>query len=74
MAAACDALIGNLGARTIPLTLLSQYLPTQYAAVRAGALANDPRALLLDGVAQVLRQYARACEPHAGAADAALSG
>ncbi len=74
VAAACDALIGNLGARTIPLTLLSQYLPTQYAAVRAGTLANDPRALLLNGVAQVLRQYARACEPHAGAADAALSG
>ncbi len=74
VAAACDALIRNLGARHIPLTLLSQYLPAQYAAVRAGALANDPRQLLLAGVAQVLRQYARACAPRAAAAAAALTG
>ena len=50
------------GARHIPLTLLSQYLPIQYAAVRAGRLANDPRAFCSNGVAHVLRQYARACE------------
>jgi D-tagatose-1,6-bisphosphate aldolase subunit GatZ/KbaZ len=74
VAAACDALLRNLGARTLPLTLLSQYLPRQYAAVRAGTLANDPRELLLDGVAQVLRQYARACDPRTAVANAALSG
>jgi D-tagatose-1,6-bisphosphate aldolase subunit GatZ/KbaZ len=67
VAAACDALMTNLQARGIPLTLLSQYLPIQYAAVRQGSLANDPRALLLDGVAQVLRDYAKACHPAAGA-------
>jgi D-tagatose-1,6-bisphosphate aldolase subunit GatZ/KbaZ len=65
--AACDALVANLSARRIPLTLLSQYLPTQHAAIRAGALVNDPRALLLDGVAQVLRDYANACHPAPGA-------
>jgi len=43
--------------------LLSQYLPGQYAAIREGRLANDVQALLLDGVAQVLRQYAQACGP-----------
>jgi D-tagatose-1,6-bisphosphate aldolase subunit GatZ/KbaZ len=61
--AACDALVANLSARHIPLSLLSQYLPTQYAAIRTGSLVNDTRALLLDGVAQVLRDYASACHP-----------
>jgi D-tagatose-1,6-bisphosphate aldolase subunit GatZ/KbaZ len=65
--AACNALVANLRARRIPLTLLSQYLPTQHAAIREGSLVNDPRALLLDGVAQVLRGYAKACHPAVGA-------
>jgi D-tagatose-1,6-bisphosphate aldolase subunit GatZ/KbaZ len=63
---ASDALIANLSGRRIPLTLLSQYLPKQYAAIRAGSLRNDPRELLLDGVAQVLRDYVNACHPAAG--------
>jgi D-tagatose-1,6-bisphosphate aldolase subunit GatZ/KbaZ len=58
---ASRALIDNLTKRGIPLTLLSQYLPMQYAAVREGALVNDPRELLLEGVARVLRGYADAC-------------
>ena len=61
--AACDALLANLRAHRMPLALLSQYLPTQHAAIREGSLVNDPRALLVDGVAQVLRAYARACHP-----------
>ena len=72
--AACDALVANLSARRIPLTLLSQYLPTQYAAIREGALVNDPRALLLDGVAQVLRDYAKACHPTVAAKISRRSG
>jgi len=64
---ASEALVANLGGRRIPLTLLSQYLPKQYAAIRAGALRNDPRELLLDGVAQVLRDYVNACHPAAAA-------
>ena len=63
----CDALLTNLTSRGIPLTLLSQYLPAQYAAVRAGALANDPRELLLDAVGQTLKSYAQACLPAASA-------
>ena len=65
--AACAALVANLRARRIPLTLLSQYLPTQHAAIRQGSLVNDARALLLDGVAQVLRNYDKACHPPSGA-------
>ncbi len=58
-------LLEDLGRRQIPLTLLSQYLPRQYAAVREGSLASDPRSLVLDGVATVLRPYANACRPTA---------
>ncbi len=67
---ATDALVANLRRHGIPLTLLSQYLPLQYAAVRDGSLDNEPHALLLDGVEQVLRDYASACRP----ADAAANG
>jgi len=59
----CARLLQRLGETELPLTLLSQYLPGQYAAIREGRLANDVRAILLEGVAQVLRQYAQACRP-----------
>lgn len=59
--AACDALLQSFGGAALPLTLLSQYLPNQYAAIRAQRLENSARTILLDGVAQVTRSYARAC-------------
>lgn len=61
---ACAELLKTLGSRGIPLTLISQYLPVQYTAVRAGYLGNEPRELVLDGVEQVLRHYDRACRPN----------
>jgi D-tagatose-1,6-bisphosphate aldolase subunit GatZ/KbaZ len=60
---ACARLLRRLEETELPLTLLSQYLPSQYAAIREGRLANDVQAILLEGVAQVLRQYAQACRP-----------
>jgi len=54
-------LLANLAAVDVPLTLLSQYLPDQYARVRHGELAADPVALAIDRVREVLRGYARAC-------------
>ena len=62
---ALEALLENLRRRGVPLTLLSQYLPLQYAAVRQGQLVNEPRELLLAGVAQILQDYAAACHPKA---------
>ncbi len=59
--AACAALIDDLRARGMPLVLLSQYLPGQFAAIRAGRIANDPHAVLLAAVHSVLEDYAHAC-------------
>ena len=61
---ACAELLEALGSQGIPLTLISQYLPVQYTAIRAGQLGNEPRELVLDGVEQVLRYYDRACRPN----------
>jgi D-tagatose-1,6-bisphosphate aldolase subunit GatZ/KbaZ len=62
---ACAQLFKELSATGMPLTLISQYLPTQYAAIREGRLNNTPRELVLDVVEQVLRHYDRACRPGA---------
>jgi D-tagatose-1,6-bisphosphate aldolase subunit GatZ/KbaZ len=64
--AAQARLLANLEREAPPLTLLSQYLPAQYEAVREGRLRNLPVDLLKEGVAKVLRQYMDACA--AGAA------
>jgi D-tagatose-1,6-bisphosphate aldolase subunit GatZ/KbaZ len=58
-----ERLLANLEGRQIPLPLLSQHLPAQYARVRRGELSTEPRALVLDRVRDVLRDYTRACTP-----------
>jgi D-tagatose-1,6-bisphosphate aldolase subunit GatZ/KbaZ len=63
VAAAEARLYENLAAREIPLPLISQFLPDQYARVRAGVLAPDARALVMDRVRDALRPYASACFP-----------
>ncbi|MEW6703256.1 MAG: D-tagatose-bisphosphate aldolase, class II, non-catalytic subunit [Pseudomonadota bacterium] len=62
---ACAALLHNLSQGPLPLTLLSQHLPHQYAAIRGGRLDNSIPHILRDGVARVLRHYARASQPAA---------
>lgn len=56
-------LLDNLAAQDIPLPLLSAHLPNQYARVRRGELAAEPRELAVDRVRDVLRDYAKACTP-----------
>ena len=58
-----ERLLANLAAVELPLPLISQHLPDQYARIRAGELSADPHALVIDHVRDVLRAYARACEP-----------
>ncbi|KQV40109.1 D-tagatose-bisphosphate aldolase, class II, non-catalytic subunit [Massilia sp. Root335] len=61
VAAALETLYANLEAVAIPLPLLSQHLPEQYADVVAGRLAAAPRDLVEHKIARLLSQYARAC-------------
>ena len=58
--AALKALIANLTTSPPPDILLSRYLPLQYGRVRAGTLARNPEALILDKVKDALRPYTAA--------------
>ncbi len=54
-------LFHNLGTRPIPLTLLSQFLPFEYEAIREGALEATWEMTVRDHIQRVLRVYSRAC-------------
>ena len=56
-----ERLYENLSASGIPLPLISQFLPDQYARVRSGALRPDARELVIDRVRDALRPYSAAC-------------
>jgi D-tagatose-1,6-bisphosphate aldolase subunit GatZ/KbaZ len=56
-----ERLIVNLTARAVPLTLISQYLPLEYEAIRAEQIENQPGALIRYHIQFVLRSYANAC-------------
>jgi D-tagatose-1,6-bisphosphate aldolase subunit GatZ/KbaZ len=62
---ALNRLLASLDADPPPLTLLSQYLPLQYEAVRAGRLRPSARELVLHSIEQVLQQYSAACTDNA---------
>ncbi len=59
--AAVAKLIGNLQSIDIPLVMLSRYLPEQYAAIRAGAIAPLLQDLIVHRIREVIRMYANAC-------------
>ena len=63
IAASVETLLRNLADHGIPESILSQYLPVQYVRVREAAIKNEPIALIVDKVRDVLRVYARACRP-----------
>jgi D-tagatose-1,6-bisphosphate aldolase subunit GatZ/KbaZ len=56
-----ERLYANLSTHPIPLPLISQFLPDQYARVREGRLDAHPRALVIDKIRDSLRPYAIAC-------------
>jgi D-tagatose-1,6-bisphosphate aldolase subunit GatZ/KbaZ len=62
VAAAVARLLDNLTRNPAPLPLLSQYLPRQHDAIRAGRLTTEPRALVRSKVREVAATYARACD------------
>jgi D-tagatose-1,6-bisphosphate aldolase subunit GatZ/KbaZ len=59
---AVDHLLANLSEKSMPVTLLSQYLPLQYQAIISGQLANQPLAIIYFHIQQVTAPYARACQ------------
>ncbi len=54
---AMNQLIRNLSSVSIPLTILSQYLPVQYEKIRNGTLPADPVSMLEDKVQAVAARY-----------------
>ena len=58
-----ERLLSNLASVEIPLALISAHLPDQYARIRRDELDAQPHALVIDHVRDVLRAYARACDP-----------
>jgi D-tagatose-1,6-bisphosphate aldolase subunit GatZ/KbaZ len=54
-------LFDNLGEKPIPLTLISQYLPLEYEAIRSGQLQAVPARMVQYHIRRVLRVYADAC-------------
>ena len=64
-------LVANLEASPPPLTLLSQYLPGAYRAVREGSIAPRPRDLIGWRIREVIDVYARAC---AGGGESGFGG
>ncbi|NYF78120.1 D-tagatose-bisphosphate aldolase, class II, non-catalytic subunit [Granulicella arctica] len=61
IAAAVVRLISNLSSVVIPESMLSRYLPAQYARRRKKEIAGDPVSLIVDRIRDVLRDYAAAC-------------
>jgi len=58
---AVTKLLENLSDITIPLPLISQFLPEQYQAIRQNILNNQAKALVIDKIMQVTGIYADAC-------------
>jgi len=54
-------LLNNLRPSPIPLSLLSQFLPLEYGAIRAGELQAWPEQLIQHHIERVLQIYAGAC-------------
>ncbi|HEU5336735.1 MAG TPA: class II D-tagatose-bisphosphate aldolase, non-catalytic subunit [Terriglobales bacterium] len=54
-------LLANLAGESLPMGLLSQYLPSEYEAVRQGRLPAEPGALIRHHIRAILAVYAGAC-------------
>lgn len=57
-------LVRNLSDLQIPLPLISQYLPFEYAAIRDGRIQPQPMQIILHHIRRVLRIYAKASGVH----------
>jgi len=58
---AFNQLLSNFGNNPLPLSLLSQYMPTQYEKVRQGVIFNSAYDLIIGQVSDILGDYQFAC-------------
>lgn len=58
---ALAVLIQNLQEHPAPLPLVAQYLPRQAEAIRAGAISNNPTAIIHHKIQESLSRYSEAC-------------
>ncbi|WP_105253224.1 D-tagatose-bisphosphate aldolase, class II, non-catalytic subunit [Pseudoalteromonas sp. T1lg75] len=58
---AVSTLFNNLAAQPIPETLLSQFMPNQFNALRKGDISATPRDLVLNKIMEVTNVYSLAC-------------
>ena len=65
-----EKLFKNMSETHIPLGMLAQYLPVQYAKVRDGVLSVDPRELVEDCVVHLVEDYNYATKDNYMAGDA----
>jgi D-tagatose-1,6-bisphosphate aldolase subunit GatZ/KbaZ len=68
---ALGRLYANLSGQPMPPGLVSQYLPSQHAAVRTGEISCSPAPLIRHKIQEVTRSYAVACAPRAASRRAA---
>ena len=61
VAAALQRLLNNLTVHPLPVSLLSQYLPKQWEAIREGRLENHPGELIRAKILEVIDIYGYAC-------------
>jgi D-tagatose-1,6-bisphosphate aldolase subunit GatZ/KbaZ len=59
--ASFQILVKNLSESPPPLSLLSQFAPSAFRAIRNGELSNDPLSIIRHRIQEVLGMYARAC-------------
>jgi D-tagatose-1,6-bisphosphate aldolase subunit GatZ/KbaZ len=59
--AALKTLLDNLRDKQLPLTLLSQFAPSQYEKIRRGEITWSPEGVIFDRINQVLQDYQAAC-------------
>jgi D-tagatose-1,6-bisphosphate aldolase subunit GatZ/KbaZ len=69
-ASAVAELIANLGSAPLPETLISQFLPRCYPAVRDGRIDSRPRTLVDFHIKLALEPYLSATTPNVGRSDA----
>jgi len=61
ISSALARLIQNVRGNPAPLPLIAQYLPRQAEAIRAGAIENNPTAIIHHKIQESLSRYADAC-------------